>query len=437
MDLLEINTCLLSEHWNLAGVLPHLDHLQDMPVIFTPTFGLDTLPTEPGILMIRGSRQYGKSTWLEQQIALTIQTFGIGTALYLNGDEIKNATEFLSILRNFIPLFPKNAPVKRLFIDEITAIAHWETAIKRLVDSGELNNILLITTGSKATDLRRGIERLPGRKGKLSRTQYIFTPIAYSEFKHKCVNHFQQNTLLAYLLCGGSPVAANALIETQRIPEYVTAIMYDGILGEFSASGRSRAHLLAVLQNLYRMAGTPMGQAKLARESGLSNNTVAQGYIDLLVDLMMIIPVFPYDADRELTCFRKPCKYHFTNLLAAFAWHPKKPRTITDLQNLGDALGVVYEWAIAQELWRRACITQADHMPEYLNFWHSKTHEIDFVLPEKQQYFEIKLGKSNAVEFLWFLKSFHQETLTVINTQTFDSERIIGITMENFLLQGL
>jgi predicted AAA+ superfamily ATPase len=47
---------------------------------------------------------------------------------------------------------------------------HWEKSIKRLIDAGELNRVLLVTTGSKATDLRRGFEKLPGRKGKLSRS---------------------------------------------------------------------------------------------------------------------------------------------------------------------------------------------------------------------------------------------------------------------------
>ena len=132
-------------------------------------------------MMIRGPRQYGKSTWLEQQVADTITEFGAGTALYLNGDEITDHTELINEIRVLIELFNPSAKVKRLFIDEITAIDDWQKAIKRLADAGELKNILLVTTGSKAADLRRGIERLPGRKGKLDRTNYIFTPISYSE----------------------------------------------------------------------------------------------------------------------------------------------------------------------------------------------------------------------------------------------------------------
>jgi len=432
LDNYEINHLLIEGNIAVPGVLPHLDDLKSARFIFEQYFGLSRLPEEPGILMIRGPRQYGKSTWLEQQIADTITEFGPGSALYLNGDEMTDRTELMNEIRTLIQLFNPNAMVKRLFIDEITAIDDWQKTIKRLADAGDLKSILLVTTGSKAADLRRGIERLPGRKGKLDRTNYIFTPISYSEFLKKCGDFFQENTLWAYILSGGSPVGINAIAETGRLPEYVMSIVSDWILGEFSASGRSRSHLLAVLQNLYRMAGTPIGQAKLARESGLSNNTMAQGYIDLLADLLTVIPAFPYDPQRKITLFRKPCKYHFVNLLMAICWHPKKPRSIEDLKNLQKDLGALFEWTVAQEVWRRMCISE-NETPEHIHFWQSKDHEIDFVLPEKNMYLEVKAGNAQPTDFIWFLNNFSDQKLIVINKNNFVTQKITGIHLEDFL----
>lgn len=339
----QINQLLISGDVHLPGVLPHLDDLQHTRFVFEQDFGLKTLPQEPGAIMIRGPRQYGKSTWLEQKIEQTIIEFGPGSALYLNGDEIADQQNMMDDIRTTIQLFNTNAKVKRLFIDEITAITDWQKSLKRLLDAGELKKVLLVTTGSKASDLRRGIERLPGRKGKLDRTNYIFTPISYAEFLNKCGDFFKQDALWVYILSGGAPICINAIAESGKLPDYVVAIISDWILGEFSASGRSRANLLAVLQTLYRMAGNPIGQAKLARESGLSNNTMAQGYIDLLSDLLTVIPAFPYDPQRNISIFRKPCKYYFVNVLMAICWHPKKPRTIADLKNMGVDLGAIFE----------------------------------------------------------------------------------------------
>lgn len=419
--------------YQLPGVLPHVDNLKTMRFIFKQDFGLSELPLEPGVILIRGPRQYGKSTWLEQQIALTIEQFGKGTALYLNGDEIKDHQTLVEEIRILIQLFSPNAKIKRLFIDEITAIENWQKGIKRLLDANELKNILLITTGSKASDLRRGFERLPGRKGKLARTNYVFTPVSYRDFKEKCESFFKEDTLYAYILSGGSPIGANTLANEGRLPEYITSIISDWIFGEFAATGRSRSHVLAILQSLYRMAGTPIGQAKLARESGLSNNTVAHGYMELFADLMTIIPSFPFDIHKKITLFRKPCKYQFINLLMAISWHPKKPRTIEDLKNLGPDLGFIYEWTVAQEIWRKLCISSSE-LPELLNFWQSSEHEIDFILPQNNQYLEVKTGAYLPNNFIWFLKTFNKGILTVINKNPFESARIMGVTLETFLL---
>lgn len=72
MDIQTINMKLALGELNEREMFPRLAALKESPYVFQFDFGLDVLPTEPGILLIRGARQYGKSTWLEQQICLTI-----------------------------------------------------------------------------------------------------------------------------------------------------------------------------------------------------------------------------------------------------------------------------------------------------------------------------------------------------------------------------
>src|SRR5207249_9932670 len=105
-----------------------------------------------------------------------------------------------------------DAPVRRLFIDEITAVDDWESGLKRVLDRGELRRVLVVTTGSRASDLRHGSERLPGRKGKLARTSYIFPPVSYAEFLRSGGERLGPRALPSYLLSGGSPVACGELI---------------------------------------------------------------------------------------------------------------------------------------------------------------------------------------------------------------------------------
>ena len=68
MDILEINRLLSEGKIDTPRLFPHLDELKLAPFTFRMDFGLEELPLEPGILLIRGARQYGKSTWLEKQL---------------------------------------------------------------------------------------------------------------------------------------------------------------------------------------------------------------------------------------------------------------------------------------------------------------------------------------------------------------------------------
>lgn len=432
MEIHILNRFLAEGKITEPGQFPHLEQLEEAPYRFEVNFGLQQLPAEGGILLIRGPRQYGKSTWLEQEIKKTIQTFGPGTAFYLNGEYIANKDQLEQEIEILIQAFTKKAPVKRIFIDEITAIPQWEITLKRLADRGQLHTILIVTTGSKATDLRRASERLPGRKGKLSRTTYLFTPISYKEFYRVCGKTLGPKTWIAYLLSGGSPVACGALAAQQRIPDYVIELTRDWIEGEIARSGRSRAALLNIFITLFRYGSTPVGQAKLAREAGLANNTVALGYIELLNDLGCVIPAYPWEASKNILILRKPCKYHFTNLLAAVTYHPNRIRSIEDFQQLSEKeQGMWYEWLVAQELVRQSSLTGSDILAP-LAFWQGKNNEIDFVA--KKSWIEVKRGRSSPLDFAWFTRTFPKLRLTIINTVSFETEYLQGITLENFLL---
>lgn len=436
MDVRAVNEALFRGEHQRPGVLPHLEAVEKSPFAFRADFGLERLPAEPGVVLVRGARQYGKSTWLESQIAETLSEFGPGTAFYLNGDVIADADALAREIRGLIGLFRADAPVRRLFIDEISAVDAWEVALKRVIDAGELREVLVVTTGSKATDLRRGSERLPGRKGRLERTTYLFTPIAFAEFERVCGDALGEQTLPAYILAGGCPVALSEMAAHGRLPEYVAEMVRDWIYGEVAASGRQRASLLNVLDCLFRRGGSPIGQARLAREAGLANNTVAAGYVELLADLMCVGVARAWDPSRGVSVARKPAKFPFINLLAVSAWHKDRPRSPDAFDLLGpEEQGRWYEWLVAQELWRRAAI-RGEESPEHQLYWRSKKHEVDFVRPP-QTYVEVKRGRTGPLDFAWFPRTFPDGRLVVVGGDRFETDRVRGVTFEDFLRHGL
>ncbi len=433
MDVRQVNDLLLRGITDQPGLFPHLEELARSPVVFRFDFGLKELPPEPGLLVIRGPRQYGKSTWLEQQLKESVERFGPGSAFYVNGDWMTDADRLTAEIGALCRLFSPRASLRRIFVDEITAVAGWEKALKRLLDSGELRQVLLVTTGSRATDLRRGTERLPGRRGRLGRTQYLFTPVPFAEFKRVLGERIGKHATLAYLLTGGCPMAAAALAKEGKMPFYVTEIVRDWVLGECAASGRQRASLLSVLAVIGRLGGAPVGQAKLAREAGLANNTVAAGYLELLADLMLVGQAGAWDAPRKVVLARRPARYHFINLLAAVTFDPGRPRSVEAIESMpGETLGRYWEWLVAGELWRRAAV-RGEEAPDSLPFWQGGGHELDFVCAP-ELFIEVKLGRASALEFGWFPRQFPRAELVVVGADEFRAGPVRGITMERFLL---
>ncbi|MGM0577861.1 MAG: ATP-binding protein [Myxococcota bacterium] len=440
MDVSDINDALFRGAIDQPGVLPHLDRVERRAVRFDVDFGLERLPTEPGILLIRGARQYGKSTWLEAQVRRTIDEFGPGSAFYLNGDEITDAAALREAVEAVVPLYAREAAVRRLFIDEITAVDEWERALKRLVDAGTLERVLVITTGSRATDLRRGAERLPGRKGRLERTSWYFTPVSFSAFEEACCQGHEprvspDDAVWVYLLSGGSPVALAELATEGRLSPFVVEIVRDWIHGEMARSGRSRAALMAVMDVLLRRGGTPVGQARLAREAGLANNTVAAGYVEQLADILVLGLSHAWDESKQVRATRRPAKYPFINLLAAVCWHPARLRSVDEFRGLPPEQQASWiEWLVAQELWRRAAIAGVE-APELLPYWSSRKHEVDFVVGDDTMV-EVKRGRVGPLDFGWFPKTLPSRRLVVVGSEPFETDRIRGITLRQFLREG-
>lgn len=435
MDVILVNQALASGNIDQVGVFPHLDQLLEAPFTFEVDFGLNQLPLEPGILLIRGARQYGKSTWLEQMLKNTVIEFGAGTAFYLNGDTLLEMHRLESAIEDLLTAFSKQAKVRRIFIDEITAVPQWEIALKRMADRGILRDVLIITTGSNASDIRRGAERLPGRKGKLDRTNYLFTPISYAAFHKKCHSILGDKTIIAYAMSGGSPIACAELASRGVLPEYVIELVRDWIEGEIARSGRNRQSLNNLLQLLFRFGGTPVAKAKLAREAAMANNTVASGYIEILSDLSAITSAFPWDVNNKLPILRKASKLHFSNLLVALAYHPKRLRRLEDFDLLSESeQGMWLEWLVSQELVRRRAI-QGETLFEPQLFWQNNEHELDFVI-DQYEFIEVKRGGCSPLEFAWFSKQFPQAHLTLINKNEFETQTVKAVRLEEFLLNS-
>lgn len=440
MDVKEINTYLLESHASheISSAFPNIQLLEQLPLKFEREIGLEKIPAASGVILIRGARQLGKSTWLESQLVKSQLTFGPGSTFYLNGDYLNSREDLENEIINLLPLYSAKlaGTSPRLFIDEITAVAGWEVILKRLYDSGKTRNLLILTTGSQARDLRRGKERLPGRKGKLNRTEYYFPPLSFREFSAKATPLFGKNTLLAYLLTGGSPLAANELAQTGQIPEFVYSLTLEWLLGECARVGRSRNTLTWLLQTLWKIGPNPVSVNQLARDVGAANNTVIQGYIDLLIDCLALGVALPWDISHGRPIPRKAAKYPWINILSAWCFLPGRPTNFRDYERLPQTTkGYIWESLVAQELWRRRALI-GNPTPELLGTYTASNGSVDFVSDHPDLLVEVKSGRANPQEFVWFTQAFPKKKLLVVSQSSFVIKNVQGVTFEEFLRMG-
>jgi len=71
----------------------------------------------------------------------------------------------MDMIKTFVEAVRLQGGCGYLMLDEITAVKDWTRAVKSLVDAGALENIYLLLTGSSAVEIKRGYERMPGRRG--------------------------------------------------------------------------------------------------------------------------------------------------------------------------------------------------------------------------------------------------------------------------------
>jgi len=435
MNVNPLNQALALGEIDRPGLWPRLEALEQRPFAFDIDFGLGELPVAPGIIVIRGARQFGKSTWLDTELKGTIEAFGKGSAFYLNGDDCADVNDLWNGLRDLDNSFAADAKIRRIFVDEITAVKGWEKAVKRLWDAGGIRKVLLVTTGSNARDLRRGSERLPGRKGQLLRTDFVFLPLSYASFASHARKRFKEKTWLAYMLSGGSPALALDLVQFGSIAPASLQVIRDWIMGDVVGTGRSRIFLTHLMRAFFRFGGTSVGYNKLARESGFANNTVAAGYVEQLSDLLAVLPAWAYEAEKKAFNLKKPARFHFVNLAVALAFSPLAIRSVGEFEALPNSDQSIWlEWFVAFHLWREANLQNVEN-PEKLGFWQSRDNEIDFVDAEGN-FVEVKRGRAGPLDFGWFPRVFPGGTLTVISNSRFTTNSVTGLTFEDFISAG-
>lgn len=297
----------------------HLREFEQSPTPWWPRV-LDEISLEPNLIYtLRGPRQVGKTTLLKRLIqnCLTGKQSDLEdpiSLLYLDcelagitkpQDLIESLTAYLTWSRAL-----RSAPQRHaLFLDEVTYVRDWAVALKGLVDQGQLAGVTVIATGSHAVDLKRGGERMPGRRGAkagldkrllpMSFREYVETrnpklaqqlPAATADPRPRSLKEQAQKLIPfgeelhrlfeRYLTTGGFPRPVAAEAASGQIPTHVYEIYRDAVLGDVSKLGRRESYFRELLGWVTRRLGDPFDWRDVARETDIGKHDTVREYVE-------------------------------------------------------------------------------------------------------------------------------------------------------------
>ena len=351
---------------------------------------------------IYGPRQVGKTTLVKLVIKRLLESVNDPRSIfYYRCDKLSDYKELDSVMENYLML-KRAYKIKTayIFLDEITFPKEWYRAVKYRIDSGDLENDVLVLTGSWSMFVRREVETFPGRRGHGK--NIVFHPLSFREFL-KIVNPDVYSSLEeirtmdpaeiwekctrarpwlkdvntafeSYIKCGGFPLAIKSLLERGEVSEEAKDAFISSFISDIVKLRRNESTAKRIIKAVVEKLPSAVSLNSIAKEFEIGSHKTVFYYLDLFEKMFILKNVFFIEPNKLVELYYKQRKIHLTDpfLYAVFSeW------CMTKMPNAN----AIVESTVATQLARKFNI----------GYWRDKT-EIDIVIPDKAIGIEVKWG---------------------------------------------
>jgi len=382
----------------------HIKKLKVCKYVYEPKLFRSSDLGKDAVYTLRGARQVGKTTLVKLIIKdLLEKNINPRNIFYYSMDLVKDDKELFEIFISWYQTIKENKKRKYILFDEATFVKNWEKSIKHIVDTFGLENKTFILTGSSAIDLRRGSERLPGRRGVASPDKLLL-PLSFREFcdltglkisleydgdikpdsikKNIPELKIYQNKLDLfldkYLICGGFLESINSLFSSDAISEETFERYISVIFTEIEKVKKSRIISKNIFSAIMDSLGSTISWNKLARKSGsISTNTLID-YVNTFSDSFTLYYMEHFNMNKQAGNPAKEKKLYFFD-----PFHYYIISRIISLPYIKISKSSIIESLIGSHLIRNfeQGIYQGFSNIEKIFYWKSsKGKEIDFLL---------------------------------------------------------
>jgi len=335
---------------------PQLGNIRDIKYVFHSHLEKDIPLDIPGIYILTGGRQVGKSTLIKLIIKKLLLKKGIspGQIFYISCETIQRYQELVSIMQEIFEELDREKSFY-LFLDEITYVKEWDRAVKYFADLGYFTKGSLLITGSDSVILKESMKKFPGRRGKSEFTDFHYWPLSFSEytalvspglknelFKIKnfsgfLENHNDKNFVLfekavgineikiiskyfqKYLLTGGFLPAINNYEEKKRIGRFVYQTYQQWVVGDFLKRNKKEHFLKDIITVLSERMAKQVSLHNIASKTEIQHHATVQEYLKILEDMDIIFVQQALREDKLTPAPKKAKKIHFTDPFIAQA----------------------------------------------------------------------------------------------------------------------
>ncbi len=306
----------------------HLRELRNFKYVYhTPLLNYDF--KEGNIYTIRGPRQIGKTTFLKQFIKEKLPFFDKESIFFWSCDNLTSKSDLIELLKDYADFCKvKNVDPKYVLLDEITGLDDWQRGVKFAIDTDILPEACYILTGSNAIDLKKGTERLPGRRGRHG-SDLFFLPLDFREYikfidpkwfeNHKNdtyeeLKYYNRDLKVffeKYLITGGIPLVINEYEQNKQIPTFIYDLYYSWIVGDILKEKKGEQTLKEIIKSILTCYTTPVSWDGLAKRSSVKSHVTINSYIEILSYLFVIFPCFFFDVGDKKINYNKNKKIYF------------------------------------------------------------------------------------------------------------------------------
>lgn len=304
---------------------PQLSLLKDLKYVHPMDWWKDVDWNHPGIFILTGGRQIGKTTSTKLLIkhVLKKKMFSPKRVFYLPCDQIDDYHHLSRVLRFFFEDVESESGKFLLIIDEVTFVRDWDRSIKALADEGRFREGFCIITGSDSVILKEAASRFPGRRGHADVVDFHLYPLSFRDYVElvspklikkpasdleSLFQHFED-----YLICGGYLRAINDLHSANGISKATYAVFEQWISGDFEKRGKNADTLTGILNTLMTVGTSQATYSSLTQKLGRVSKDTFIDYCSLLERMDIIFNLQAFDQNTRRGFPKKARKFHFAD----------------------------------------------------------------------------------------------------------------------------